>query len=236
MPPQARSPPQLIPDGCGFLPGSFGRCPSARKNPVSCQTPGLYGWPRDKPNRLASRTPALSHCLIIVAVVAALVSLLGLSTLMVFATFSCWHGWGRPGSPDLSSRGPWGRRRLWLGSLAHLPGTSLTRLAADSPNTSCLISSPGPLPPPPKSSLLLPPPPLPHFGVPPLYLDGTVIEIKEHIFRHRTVRVWEEVFPGCALGYSYFNSIRRLFIGHRAVVAGHCHPGLPGCGQPAGSG
>lgn len=154
------------------------RGPSAHKTPISCQTPGLYCWPGDKPNLLASHMPALSHSLITVAITAPLVSPLGLSVLTVFTALFPWHRQGQPGNPRCHLLRAPGRSSLWLRSLAHQPGTSLTRLAATSPNTRCLISSsssPPSLPPSPPPSLL---PPL--LLSPPLHLypDGMVIEIR----------------------------------------------------------
>lgn len=126
VPSQVCSPPKLVPDDGSCLPGSFGRCPCGRKNPISCQTPGLYCWRGDNPNRSASHTPALSHCLIIVAVVAASVSPLGLSVLTVFAAFSCWQGGGQLRSPGCDLLRVPERPSLRVRSLAHQPETSLT--------------------------------------------------------------------------------------------------------------
>lgn len=130
------------------MPGSVVRCPSAHKNPISCQTLGFYCWRGDKPNHLASHKLALSHCLITVAIAAALVSPLGLSVLTVFtALFPCYSR-GQPGNPRCHLLRAPGRPSSWLRSLTHQPGTPLTCLAATSPNTRCLISSSESLPPP----------------------------------------------------------------------------------------
>lgn len=189
---------RLVPDGCGALPGSVVRCPSAHKIPSPARHRAfIVGAGTSQSAWQAARWPLVtvsSPWPLLLPPPPLLASQLGGDRASL-------------GTPDVTSRGP-------LGGPAYLPGTSLTSLAATSANTRCLISGSGSPP-----TFLLPPPlhlwdgwgsPLPHWK-------------RGHIFRRFMARVCEEMFPDCAPGYSQFDSIHHLFFVHGAVAVGRSH-------------